>query len=328
MKVLVTGANGFLGSWLCRKLIAQGLDVHILVRKNSDLSEISDLNLTKHYGDVCDLESLKQATQNCQGVFHLAGLIAYKKSEYERMFQVNVEGTKNVIEACLHNQVPKLLHLSSVVAIGASHEAKVLNENSPYQIADLKLGYFDSKHQAQILVQQAYHEKKLYTVIVNPSTIYGPGDAKKSSRKSQLKVARGQMPFYTEGGVSIIGIRECVDAIWNAWLKAKPAEPYILAGENISIKQLFEYIAEAADVSAPEIEMPKEVLMFLGKTGDFLRKLGIDKGFSVENAHTATMYHWFDSSKAQKELALKIRPAKSCISESVMWMQQQGLLDD
>ena len=321
MKYLVTGANGFLGSWLCRRLITDGHHVTALVRKKSDLSELEGIPLSYEYGDVTDLNSLNEAFKNKDAVFHLAGVIAYKKSDRPLMDKVNIQGTANVITAIKTQKVPQLLHLSSVVAIGSSFEPVILNENSPYTISNLNLGYFETKKSAEELVLKAVQEGHINAVCVNPSTIYGPGDAKKGSRKTQLKVARGEFPFYTSGGVNVVPVENVVDGIVKALNKGRNGERYILASDNLTIKKLFETIADCAGVNPPRLLLPNFALHSLGTLGDLL-KLSLSR----ENAYTASMYHWFDSAKAQKDLGFNPGSSYVAIENSVRWMRDQGYL--
>jgi len=327
MKVLVTGANGFLGSWLTRALANADHEVFALVREGSDLSELQGVSCHYLYGDVTDLESLYKSFVGMDAVFHLAGLVAYKKSDRKKMESVNVGGTANVIAACLSKNVKRLIYVSSVTAIGASFGPNaILNEESPYNIQNLDLGYFETKHKAEILVKQACVKNNLDCVILNPSTIYGPGDAKKSSRNTQVKVAQGKFKFYTSGGVSIVAIEDVVTAIISAWRVGRTGERYILSGENISIQNLFEIIATEAGVPSPKIKIPNFVLFALGRAGAALERFGFKSSLSTENAWTATMYHWFDNSKAKKELGFRPRPARDAIKGSVLWMKNNGLL--
>jgi dihydroflavonol-4-reductase len=326
-KVLVTGANGFLGSWLTRRLVEDGHETYALVRKSSDLSELKGIHCQLKFGDVTDLHSLLEAFAGMDTVFHLAGLIAYKKADRAQMERVNVEGTANVLEACRATAVRRLVHLSSVVAIGAGFTPlEVLNEESPYNIADLDLGYFETKHNAELLVKEAVHQNRIDAVILNPSTVYGPGDARKGSRKTQLKVAQGKFNYYPAGGVNVVAVQDVVDGIISAWLKGRKGERYILAGDNLLIKDLFAMIASAAGVPPPDKEIPTKVFHFLGALGDFLNLIGISTTLSRENAWSATLYHWFESAKAQRELDFKPRPAHIAITESVQWMKDNGLL--
>jgi dihydroflavonol-4-reductase len=327
MKVLVTGANGFLGSWLTRALINDGNEVYALVRAESNLSELEGVPCHLVYGDVSDLESLYKSFDSMDAVFHLAGLIAYKKTERARMEKINVGGTAHVIDACLTKKVKRLVFISSVTAVGAGYTPdQVLDENSPYNVGPLDLGYFETKHKAEKLVKQACAEQGLDCVILNPSTIYGEGDAKKGSRGTQVKVAQGKFKFYTSGGVSIVAVEDVVAAILAAWKKGRRGERYILSGENITIEQLFQMIAEEAGVPAPSIHMPNFLMFALGRIGDALRTFGLKSSLSSETAWTATLYHWFDNSKAKRELDFKPRPAREALRNSVHWMKTHGML--
>ncbi|MBC7372309.1 MAG: SDR family oxidoreductase [Bdellovibrionaceae bacterium] len=327
MKVLVTGANGFLGSWLTRALVKDGHDVYALVRAESDLSELEGIACHYLYGDITDLESLYKAFEGIAAVFHLAGLIAYKKSDRAKMEKINVGGTANVVEACLAKHVTRLVFVSSVTAVGAGYSPEqILDESSPYNVGPLNLGYFETKHKAEKLIMKAVSENNLDCVIVNPSTIYGEGDAKKGSRKTQLKVAQGNFKFYTSGGVSIVGAEDVVNAIITAWKKGRKGERYILSGENITIQQLFEMIAAEAGVKPPSIKMPNFILFMLGRIGDTMESLGMKGSLSTENAWTATLYHWFDNSKAKKELDFRPLPAREAIKNSVNWIKKNNLL--
>lgn len=327
MRVLVTGANGFLGSALTKTLVDQGHDVFALVRPTSDISMLEGVGCKYVHGDVTDVVSLLENVKGFDTVFHLAGVIAYKKSQRAVMERVNVQGTSNIVDVCRENKVRRLVYLSSVVAIGSSFSPdQILNEESPYEIHDLDLGYFETKKAAEEIVKKACTRGEIDAVILNPSTIYGAGDARKGSRGMQLKVAKGRLKFYTSGGVNVVALEDVIAGILSAWEKGRKGERYILSGENLTIKQLFELIAAEAGVKPPSSCLPDSVLFFLGKTGDTLEKIGFPPTFSQENAWTATMFHWFDSSKAQRELDFKPRPAREAIHNSVEWIREQGLI--
>lgn len=325
-KVLVTGANGFLGAWLTRYLLAEGYDVTALVRKKSDLTELAletpeMKNLKLAYGDVTDVASLKVAFQNQQIIFHLAGIVSYKPAEKVLLHKVNVEGTRNVVDVCCEYKI-KLLHVSSVVAVGAAFEPKVLTEDFNYNIAHLQMAYFDTKKEAEDIVVTAARSGRIEAVCVNPSTVYGFGDARKGSRKNQVKVARQKLAFYTSGGVNVVAVEDVIKGILLAAKKGRNGERYLLTGENMTIKQLFEKIAAAASVKPPALYMPNWLLYALGFVGDRIQSIGL----SSVNAQTAIMYHWFDSTKAQKELGFKPTSADAAIEKSVRWMRDHGYL--
>lgn len=327
MKVLVTGANGFLGSWVTKALVKEGYKVYALIRPGSDTSELDGINCKHVYGDVTDIHSILEAFKGMDSVFHLAGIIAYKKSQRDIMEKVNVDGTANVVSVCRECKVRRLVYLSSVVAIGAGFTPNdILNEESTYNIGHLNLGYFETKHKAEQIVKAACDKNQLDAVIINPTTIYGAGDAKKGSRSMQLKVAQGKLKFYTSGGVNVVAVEDVIAGILTAWKKGRKGERYILAGENILIKDLFAMIAAEAGVKAPSHHLPDSVLHIAGLLGDGMEKMGLKGPLSRENAYTATMYHWFDSSKARNELDFHPRPAREAIHNSVQWMKEHGLL--
>ncbi|HMN67518.1 MAG TPA: NAD-dependent epimerase/dehydratase family protein [Bdellovibrionales bacterium] len=326
MAVLVTGATGFVGAWLTRRLSESGETVHVLHRTNSSLEELDGVAFVSKIGDVTDPESVRSACLDVDTVFHLAGVVGYSKAMRAQMERVNVDGTRNVVDAIQTGRKPKLVYMSSVVAVGASFDGRPLDENSTYNVRHLDLGYFETKRKAEELVVQACRQDKIDAVILNPSTIYGAADAKKGSRKTQLKVARGEFPFYTGGGVSVVSVHDVVEAVINARTKGRRGERYILSGENITIHNLFTRIASLAGAEPPKIYLPDLVVRAIGKSGDLLEALGKKGPLNTENAWTAILFHWFDNAKARAELGFRPRPAQDALKESVDWMRQKGLL--
>jgi dihydroflavonol-4-reductase len=213
-----------------------------------------------------------------------------------------------------------------VVAIGASFDGKPLNEDSPYNVKHLDLGYFETKHAAENIVREANQTGRVDAVMVNPGTIYGPGDAKKGSRGVQLKVARGKFPFYPPGGVNIVSVEDVVDCTIAAWKRGRSGERYIVGGENLLIRDVFKMIASEAGVEPPSIPLPRPLIFTIGKVGDLLESIGKKGPLNTENAWTSVLYHWFDSSKAQRELGLSPKPASFAIAQSVKWIKENGLL--
>lgn len=325
MAVLVTGATGFVGSWLVRRLVERGETVHVLHRPSSDLSDIQDLKIVSRPGDVTDPESVRRACLDVDTVYHLAGLVGYSRAQRAAMEKVNVEGTRNVVEAVASSPTrPKLIYMSSVVAVGASFDGTPLNEESPYNVAHLDLGYFETKRAAELLVLEAARQGRIFAVALNPSTIYGAGDAKKGSRKTQLKVARGQFPFYTSGGVSIVSVHDVVEAVLTARERGRNGERYILSGQNITIHELLQTIARLAGSKPPSIYLPNPVVKTIGRVGDLLERAGRKGPLNSENAWTAILYHWFEHDKARRELGFQPRPAEECLKESVDWILERG----
>ncbi len=320
MHVFVTGATGFVGSWLVKKLLEQGHNVDVLVRKPSALT-LKHPNLNVFKGDITKSSTVEQMKENTDVVYHLAGFIAYRKKDRPMMDKVNVEGTKIVVDTCIKKNIGKLIHMSSTCAVGVSFDGKnPLTEKSKFNIKNLNFGYFETKRLAEEYVLKKCNEGLINATVLNPSTIYGAGDAEKGSRGIQLKVAKGKFPFYPPGGVNIIGIDEVVDCLIKSVKLGKNGERYILSGENITIKSLFESIAEAAGKKKPSIKLPKLLLSIFGSIGDIVTHFGGRFPISGENAKISSLYHWFDSSKAQKEFNFTPKPAKVYIKNSIDWV--------
>ncbi len=325
MRVLVTGASGFVGGWLTQSLVDEGHQVRVLVRDPKDVEDLKSLKIEIAVGDITDVIQVTNAAKDIDTLFHLAGAIAYSSTERENMERVNVGGTANVISACKANKVRRLVHFSSVVTIGSSFNPhNVLNENSRYNLTNLNLGYFETKRKAENLVFEAVRRGELDAVCVNPSTIYGPGDEKKPSRGMQKKVAKGTLPFYTSGGVNVVSIEDVIYCTLKAWQIGKSGERYIIAGENLTIKKLFEQIAYIAGVKPPKFYIPDFLIKLLGRIGDFQARRGKKAFMTYENAVVATMFHWFDSSKAQKAFQFKPKPASYCLRQSIEWSRRNA----
>ena len=328
-KALITGATGFVGSWLTKRLIKDGYDVIAPVRNIKKAQELNSEGATLEPYSLTDSKSINSIFKKHQPdiVFHLAGYIAYKKEERQKMYEANVTGTQNIVSACTKYKTSKLIYMSSVVAIGAGQNKNdVLDEMSPFNVGQYDFGYFETKKEAESIVMAAHKKEGLHAICLNPSTIYGPGDMLKGSRKAQLKAAKGKMPFYPKGGVSIIHIEDLISAVMASITKAKPGERYILSGENISLKELFSIISKAAKVQPPKIGLNRPVMLTIAYLFKGLGILGIKAPLSVENAYIASMYHWFDNTKATNTLGLVTRPAEEIIKESVLWAKEHSLI--
>ncbi len=326
-KALVTGATGFLGRHLVKDLCNLGVEVSILARKTSNMEPFVGLPIKVHYGDITDRLSLLKACENQDYVYHLAGFIAYKKSDREMMDKINVDGTAALLDACITHKIQKVLHLSSVVTIGANIKPEPIDETFEYNLAKYNLGYFETKRLAEELAINAFKQNGLPVYLINPSTIYGAGDGTKGSRKTQIKVAKGTFKLYPPGGVNVVYAKDVIKAIHLCLEKGQPARRYIISGDNLTIKELFAMIASVAGVPAPNIPIPRFFMKGMGHFGDFIRYLGAETSLSSETAITASLYHWFNNQRARDELGFKPTPARTAIEESISWMKQQGLLD-
>jgi dihydroflavonol-4-reductase len=324
MKVLVTGANGFLGSHLVEQLISAGYTVNALVRSEASSSWLQSINCQQFVGDITKFESLIAAFAGVDYVYHCAGLMSEYRSDTKRLFEINVKGTQNILDACLTFKIKKLVHVSSAVTLGAEFfEGKLRDEDDKYNLAHFKVANTDSKKQAQDLVSKYVREKGLNAVIVNPTLIYGARDALKSVRSQNIKAARGKLPFYTLGGVNIVPVSSVVDGMIKACEIGKKGESYILSGKNISFKDLFGIIAMANNKEGPRKSIPNSLLKIIGRIGDVLGLQII----SSANLIIPTLFFNYSNEKAVKELGFCPGDPVAAVGESVNWMRDNKLLD-
>lgn len=318
MKVLVTGAAGFLGSHLTQALGEEGYEVYAVVRPSSDLSGLRNSVCKVTYADLSHLDELRtNLPPGLQVVFHLAGSVALRPSERLNLDRVHLKGTHNVIRVCQEFKVPRLVHISSVAAIGASRSGEILSEESPNSFQKYRFPNYEIKARAEALVLEEVRGGRLDAVVINPSVIFGARDLRKPARKASLMAAQGKLPFYTQGGLSVAPVEDVVQGIIQAWKKGRKGERYILSGENLTGKEVAELYARASGARPPSRALPSWLLRFLGSLSDWV---GLDSSLNSESAMTATTYHWFDHSKATRELDYRPRPAREAIKNSVDWL--------
>jgi dihydroflavonol-4-reductase len=257
----------------------------------------------------------------------LAGLISYRRNDRGAMTKVNVNGTANMISAAQRARCKRFVHFSSVTAVGAGFDSHaLLNEDSPYNLASFDLGYYETKRQAEKLVVKASLDGLIDGVVLCPSNIYGKGDAQKGSRSTQLKVARGEFPFYTSGGVSVAHIDDVVKATIRASEVGRTGERYILSGENLTLKAVFHQIAELAGAQPPKIYLPNSAVRALSAVSSVLERFGKKGPVASETAIASTLFHWYDHSKASRELGFQPRSARDALADSVEYMRTNGML--
>jgi len=325
MKTLVTGATGFLGSSLVRELIRDNQEVRVLLRKNSDTRNIADVDVERVYGDIRDKESVKAALIGCENLYHTAALYSFWMPSSRVFYDINVEGTKNVLGAALQQGMKKVVYTSSIVAVGYYGANTPANEDVKFNLWGLGDHYTRSKHLAELEAMKFY-QQGLPLVIVNPAVVIGVRDIKPTpSGKMIIDIINKKMPGYIEGGINIVDVEDVAHGHILAAEKGKLGERYILGNENMSVSQYFELIGEISGVAPPTMKMPYSAAIILSHGYQFLshitRKPPV---LTPALVRSGSSYAFFDCSKAVNELGFKQTPIKTTMEKAVNWFRDNG----
>ncbi len=326
----VTGGTGILGSRLIYDLLLSGEKVRALKRKESNLNQFNSIirfytgdknilnNLEWVEGDINDISSL-EAMNGCDYVYHCAATVSFAKNDKEKMFKINVEGTKNVVNTALKANIKKFCHVSSTAALGGSVINGVITEEELWGNDAKRSNYAVSKKLAELEVWRGI-EEGLNAVIVNPSVIIGPGD--KSSATIFTKIQKG-LSFYTHGINGYVDVRDVSNVMIKLMRSEISKERFLVISENLSFKEIFDCIAEHLHKKAPGIEAKKwmtEIIWRLEalRSGIFNSPAFITK----ETSATAFSNCYYSNEKAKSVLKHDFIPIKTSIKEMSRFYRQ------
>ncbi len=255
--IFITGCNGLVGSFIARKLLSNGEKILALKRTSSDLSLINDVASSIQWldGDISDTEILNKAMEQCDTVIHAAAIISFSPRQREKMYKVNVEGTANVVNAALKNNIKKFCFISSIAALGRKKNEWIINEGAMWEDSEMNTHYAKSKYLAELEVWRAI-EEGLPAFIVNPSVILGPGNWENGSTKIFQYIYK-KNKFYTNGHINYVDIRDVVAIIVELLNKNSSGERFILNAGSITYKELFITIAGSFKIEPPTIAVGK-----------------------------------------------------------------------
>ena len=327
MRVAITGASGLLGGNLAAELVAQGHQVIATKRAGSKVGHLDDLPIEWRDADLSAKDALATAFAGADAVFHCAAAVGVQREVTPDMRDTNVTGTQNVIDACIDARVKRLVHTSSVVAIGLSTDGKPVDETATWNFDQQGLldAYAITKHQAEDLVHGV--RDKLDAVIVNPTYMFGPRDARPSSGDMIVKIVKRKVPGWTDGYNNFVDVRDVARGMIAAWQKGRRGERYILGGHDMTYRDVFERIAKVAGVKPPRFRVPKPLANVLGRVGDFIEARGkrpIVNSTQIRYAYTDRFR--FASSKAKNELGYTFGPLEPAISDALAWFKTRSMI--
>jgi dihydroflavonol-4-reductase len=325
--VLVTGSTGFIGSNLCRALIERGEAVRALHRAASPLTLLEGLPVEHVIGDITVPETLRPAMGGVKTVYHAAAQLG-KTPEPGEIIRVAAGGTRNVLRAAAEAGVSRVVHTSSVAALGVPRRPRgapiqPLDENHTWNERPGRWRYGYAKYQAELAVQEAV-AGGLEVVIVNPAVVIGAGDLNRISGRVILEVARGRVPVAVKGGLNIVHIQDVVAGHLAAMEKGAVGERYILGGVNLTHTRLIEIIAEQTGARPPLATLPGLPLRLLAgplsRLDDWLHL-----PISGDSFHRAGVYFYYDNSKARRELNLgEPLPPETAVRDAVEWYRARA----
>lgn len=321
MKILVTGSTGFIGSQLCRALTAEGHQVRAFHRPSSPLDLLEDLEVEHALGDLTQPESVESAMQDVEAVFHVAAWMG--AGQAGRQYAVTVEGTRAVVQAARKAGVRRLVHTSSVAALGvpANNKPSLLNENHTWNYRPEHYPYGYAKYLAELEVQKAVAQG-LDAVIVNPSVVFGAGDRYRQATSILSSLASRKLTVAAEGGINLVHIADVVDGHLAALRSGRRGERYILSGENLSFLAMLQLAAEVVGVPAPTSVLPAGLLRAAAGPVYWLRNY-LDAPIDPTLLRLAGRFFFYDCSKAAQELGLgDPRPALQALEEAWAWIQR------
>ena len=325
--VVVTGASGLLGGNLAAELRAAGHDVGATRRAGTKVAHLDDLQLRWLDADLTSPAALANAFAGADAVFHCAAAVTVKREVTPDMTAANVTGTQNVIDACIKANVKRLVHTSSVVAVGLSTDGKPCDETATWNFESEGLvdAYAITKRQAEDVVNAA--RERIDAVIVNPTYMFGPRDARPSSGKLIVDVVKRRVPGWTPGYNNFVDVRDVARGMIGAWRHGKRGERYILAGHDMTYGDLMGTIARVAGVKPPRFKIPLGVAKLVGKWGDFVERRGKDPLVnSTQIRYAFTDRFRFKSDKAARELGYIVSPLEPAIADAIAWFKQNRML--
>ena len=324
-KILITGANGFLGSSIVKLALKKKFTVSVLVRENSDLKNLIKFNskIKFYYGDIRDLSSIEMAILDNDIIFHVAADYRLWSRNPRELYDSNVRGTENVCKI-VHKNNKVIIYTSSVATLGINYENES-DENTIVTYDDMIGDYKKSKYLAENIVLKFCKKKKMKGVIVNPSTPIGPGDIKPTpTGKIIHDILMNKMPAYVDTGLNLVHVEDVAEGHFLALKYGDYGEKYILGGENLHFKDFVDLVTDFADKPKINLKLNPTFLLPFAYLNEFFHRFFINStpSLTVDGLNMSKKKMFFSSSKAKKKLRYRPRSVKNAIKDSVEWFNK------
>ena len=325
MKVMVTGADGLLGSNVVRKLLACGHQVGSFVQRGKPTPTLDDLPIEKREGDLLEPESLVRAFDGYHAVIHAAANTSVWPSRSKISWAVNMTGTEHVLDAVERVQADRLVCVGTANSFTPGTKEHPGDETTGFGCASYGLDYIDSKYEALKLIRQRVATHNLPALVIHPTFMIGPFDSTPSSGMMLIRLKQGRIPGYTSGGKSWTHVGDVATAIVNSLTAGRVGESYIAGNWNLSYKEFFELAAQELQVKAPSLHIPKPVTLVGGLIASSIAAVTHKPPLlSYHMAKVGVDGHYYDSSKAHRELDMPRTPRDVAVRECMDWLMAQG----
>jgi dihydroflavonol-4-reductase len=321
VKLLVTGATGFLGSTLVPMLREAGHEVRLLVRSGA---VVPDPETVK--GDVRDPDSVARALAGVEGVYHLAGLVSRDPADARKMYELHVDGTRNLLTCAARAGLKRIVLASSSGTIGVSRLRRVATEEDDYPIETVgRWPYYLSKiYEEKIAIEFA--RRGLPIVILNPSLLLGPGDARMSSTQDVFRFLMGRIPVMPRGGISFVDVRDAARAFVAALTRGNVGERHLLGAANWEFSEFFARLGRIAHRSPPLLRMPSPLKVAAARIVEsWTRDQGREPDLPASDVEMGECWFFIDSSKSERLLGFEPRDPVETLTDTVRYVRRHFL---
>jgi dihydroflavonol-4-reductase len=328
VKVLVTGATGFVGSHVARELAEQGASLRLLVRRTSNLANLEGLNAETVTGDLTEPESLRTAVRGCEALLHVAADYRLWVRDPKQMYAANVEGTRALLMMAREEGVRRSVYTSSVATMAFREDGTIVDEATPVSVDDMVGHYKRSKFLAEQVALEAAAGGQA-VIVLNPTTPIGPGDIKPTpTGRIVVDFLNRKFPAYMDTGLNLVDVKEVARTHVAALDPAvgRPGERYILGGENLTLKQILDKMSAITGLPSPTMKVSHGVAMAFAFFDEAIqgKLLGREPRATVESVRMGRKKMFASSAKAQRELGFQVVPVYEALREAIAWFRAHG----
>jgi dihydroflavonol-4-reductase len=323
---VVTGGTGFVGAAVTRHLVAAGHRVRALARAGSDRRLLAGLPVEVVHGDLTDAGSFRRLLTGCGVLFHVAAHYRLWARDRRVFYDVNVEGTRRILQAAADAGVGRVVYTSSVGALGIPPDGGAGSEETPVSLTDMAGDYKRSKFLAE-QVARTFARQGLPVVIVNPSTPVGPGDIKPTPTGQMIvDFLRGRMWAYLSTGLNLVDVDDVAAGHLLAAERGRAGQGYILGGRNLTLREIFELLGRITGIRPPRLKVSAGLILPLARLSEWVADhlTGHPPLVAVDAVRMARKTMFFDSGKAIRELGLPQSPVEDALARAVRWFRENG----